>query len=91
MSHALNLATLVGANDKLLKALITLLALRDEHLVEELDTVVRLAGAHGGENGQAADPTWSHIGRELAIIADLVADADEEESTDGAPASRLVS
>jgi len=88
MSHALNLATVVGANDRLLKALITLLALRDRDLLDELDTVFRVAGAPGHDGGAEADAAWSYIGRELDIIAELVADADEEDSAPVARGSR---
>ena len=87
MSRALNLATVVGANDKLLKALITLLALRDRELLEELNTVFHLAGANGDE----ADAALSHIGRELEVIADLVADDEEEDSAAAAPRSQRYS
>ncbi|ATQ43006.1 hypothetical protein [Caulobacter mirabilis] len=72
-----DIAEIVQANDKLLKALITLLAMRDEHLLDELRTVFGLAALEGSELGHASAPAWRHIRRELAMIARLVDDDDE--------------
>lgn len=74
------LAHVVNANDKLLKALITLIALKDEQLLEDLKAVLALAGREGNEIGRADAPTWAHLRKELALISSLVEGGDEEDA-----------
>lgn len=68
---------MVAANDKLLKALITLLALRKDGLLDELRAVLAIAGQEGNAVGLASPETWAHVRQGLALIAELVADDDE--------------
>ncbi|MBS0332682.1 MAG: hypothetical protein JSS35_07940 [Proteobacteria bacterium] len=68
------LVDMVAANDKLLKAMIALLALKDENLLDELRVVFRHALHSGSEIGEANAAVWAHIHRELELIAILVED-----------------
>lgn len=77
-----NLAHMVSANDKLLKALITLLALREDHLLDELRAIMAIAAREGSEIGMADKATWDHVRRELALIADLVDGDGEDDGED---------
>lgn len=80
-----DITDIVQANDKLLKALITLLAMRDEHLLDELRTVFGLAALEGSEIGNASAPAWKHIRRELAMIAKLVEGDDDDDEPEVRP------
>lgn len=71
------LATMVKANDKLLKALITLLAMKDEHLLDEMRAVFLVARRDGNPVGLADKATHAHIRKELLMITDLL-DHDSE-------------
>jgi hypothetical protein len=73
------LPALVNANDKLLKALVTLLALKDEHLLEELRIVFSAAIQNGNAIGEGDAPTWAHLRKELALISDLVDDMERND------------
>lgn len=80
---------LVNANDKLLKALIALLAVKDEHLLQELQMVFAIAGRTGNKIGEASSATWEHLRKELLMIAELV-DGDDGEDDDGDGQPRLL-
>jgi hypothetical protein len=64
--------TTVVANDKLLKALITLLSLKDEHLLDELTTVFLFATESAEGDDELRDAAWAQIRQDLAMIANLV-------------------
>ncbi len=85
------IATLVMANDKLLKALITLLAIKDDHLLDELSTIFVLAGRTRNEIGGATEATWAHIRKELKLIGALVDDAKRYDSEDAEQLLRRLS
>ena|SRR5579875_1070951 len=66
-------ALTVAANDRLLKALISILSLRDPGMLEELPTVFALAAREtGGVLGEASAATWDRIGAELRTIRDFM-------------------
>jgi len=73
------LPPIVTANDKLLKALISLLALRDPHLLDDLRTIFAMAEQEDNPIGEASDPIWIHLQAELRTIADLVENGDEDD------------
>lgn len=80
-----DLVDIVQANDKLLKALITLLAMRDEHLLDELRTIFGLAAMEGNPIGNASAPAWKHVREELAMIAKLVEGEDYDDGDEPRP------
>jgi hypothetical protein len=85
-----DLLAMVQANDKLLKALITLLAFRDEHLLPEMRIIFAGAGSRHSPIGEADAQTWTHVRRELAMIVKLVdAMAAEEEAAMKAEATEM--
>ena len=61
-------ALTVAANDRLLKALIALLAMKDPGLLKELPTVFALAAREDGVIGEATEATWERIGGEIRSI-----------------------
>ena len=61
-------ALTVAANDRLLKGLIALLAMRDPGLLKELPTVFALAAREDGVIGEATAATWERIGAEIRTI-----------------------
>ena len=65
-------ALTVAANDRLLKALISLLSLRDPGLLQELPTVFALAAREHGVLGEATEATWERIGSELRTIREFM-------------------
>jgi hypothetical protein len=75
--RAVSIETVVASNEKLLKALIALLSIRDEALLDELKTIFTVAAAHGSEIGQADPKVWAEIRRELGLIDQLVYGDDE--------------
>lgn len=77
------LANLVLANDKLLKAMVALLAMKDEHLLDELRIVFRHAIQSGSEIGQADEAVWAHIRHEMKVITDLVDEGEGGEEDGG--------
>lgn len=80
------LAATVHANDKLLKALTILLAMKDEHLLGELRTIFAYMTQESPEMAQGSAATWEHLRHELSLIADLVegeADDDDGEAPEG--------
>ncbi len=66
-------ALTVAANDRLLKALIALLAMRDPGLMKELPSVFALAAREDGIIGEATEATWTRIGQELQGLRDFLA------------------
>jgi hypothetical protein len=79
------LTPMILANDKLLKALITLLVLRDDHLMDELRTIFVVAHRHANPIGSASQDVWAHVRDELDTIAALVGDTDDDEIPVHAP------
>ena len=77
-----DLAATVAANDKLLKALIGLLAVKDRHLLGELRTVFAMAGQPGADATPAEARTWARLRRELDVITDMVEGGDEADGAD---------
>lgn len=69
----------IEANDRLLKALMTLLALRDPDLLDELRAVFTIAKAEDSKVGRAAPEVWAHIQKELTIVAELARDVEVPE------------
>ena len=75
---------IVCTNDKLLKALITLLAFKDEHLLNELRIVFAAASITDSPIASGGAETWTQVRHELDLIGDLV---DEMEKSEAARAS----
>jgi hypothetical protein len=69
--------TIVRSNEKLLKALITVLSLKDETLLAELKTIFTVAAHHDSEIAPKDPKVWAEIRRELGLIDDLVYGDDE--------------
>jgi hypothetical protein len=67
-----DVALTVAANDRLLKALIALLAMRDPGLMKELPTVFALAAREDGTIGEATEATWKRIGQELQALREFL-------------------
>lgn len=67
-----SLETRVRSNEKLLMALITLLALKDERLLSELRVVFTLAAAQDLEIGKDDPAVWADILRKLSLVDGLV-------------------
>ena len=67
----------IAANDKLLKALITLLAIRDPDLLDELDLIFAIASAEDSPVGETDRRTRDHLRKELAMIRTLASKALE--------------
>jgi hypothetical protein len=68
----------IEANDRLLKALMTLLAVRDPDLLDELRAVFTIASAEKSKVGEASPAVWAHIRKELAIVSELARDAPDD-------------
>lgn len=64
---------LTTANDRLLKAVIVLWALRDGNFLHELQTVFAMAAREGGLLGCSSEGVWTEIREELKQISDFVA------------------
>ena len=75
--HAADIRSRV--NEKLLKALIAILALKDEHLLEELCIVFEHAQKHGGEMGAASPEVWRGVNHQIGVLLELAAGEDAEE------------
>lgn len=75
-------ALTVAANDRLLKALIALLAMKDPGLLKELPTVFALAAREDGVIGEASAATWGRIGGEIRTIRDFLASESPAEYFD---------
>ncbi len=65
-------ALTVAANDRLLKALIALLAMKDPGILKELPTVFALAAREDGVIGEATAATWERIGSEIRSIRNFL-------------------
>ncbi|WP_296600469.1 hypothetical protein [Phenylobacterium sp.] len=79
---ATDLAAAVTAHDKLLKALIGLLAVKDRHLLDDLRAIFAMVDdAHPGATPAEAR-TWAQVRRDLDIIGEMVAGDDEEPPAD---------
>lgn len=77
-----DLTAMVTANDKLLKALIGLLAIKDEHLLSELRTVFAIAGqAREAHADHAESRSWARVRLELDLITDMVEGDDDAAAT----------
>lgn len=72
-----SLAAMVHANDKLLKALTILLALKDRHLLGELRTIFQDIISEDSELGAGDTATWAHLRHELELITTLVEGAED--------------
>lgn len=59
------------ANDRLLKALTTLLAIRDPDLLKDLRVVFEIAAARNNDIGNVTHDSWVDLEEELDLIADL--------------------
>ncbi len=74
-----DLAPVVAANNKLIKALIGLLAIKDPHLLEDMRTVFAMADPDDGAGLDTMESrTWARVRDDLAIIADMIDIADDE-------------
>jgi hypothetical protein len=67
----------IAANDKLLKAVITLLAIRDPDLLDDLDTIFALAAEDGHTLADADRRTRLQLKEELELIRSLASSALE--------------
>jgi hypothetical protein len=63
-----------AANDRLLKALIALLALKEPGLLKELETIFTLAARENSVIGDATEATWERIESEMDAIDQLLGD-----------------
>ena len=75
-------ALTVAANDRLLKALIALLAMKDPGVLKELPTVFALAAREDGVIGEATSATWERIGSEIRSIRNFLASESPVEHFD---------
>lgn len=66
-------------NEKLIKALIALLAVKDEHLLDELSIIFAHAREHGGEIGNAPKEVWAGVDHQMDVLMDLALNEDEDE------------
>ncbi|MBU1378658.1 MAG: hypothetical protein KKE02_02660 [Alphaproteobacteria bacterium] len=72
-----DLAPIVASNNKLLKALIGLLAIKDRHLLEDLRTVFAMADRDGAA-GSAEARIWERLRLDLDIITDMVHGGEDD-------------
>ena len=66
-------------NEKLIKALLALLVLKDEHLLDELCVVFDHARRQGGEIGQATPDVWQGVNQQINVLTELASNEDEGE------------
>jgi hypothetical protein len=66
-------------SEKLLKALIALLAVKDEHLLDELCIIFDHARQHGGEIGSASAEVWNGVNHQIGVLLDLASSEGEDE------------
>lgn len=64
------------ANDRLLKALVTLLAIRDPGLLLDLQAICDIAAEGNNEEGNVSRDSWIDLEQELALIASLTGAAE---------------
>ena len=67
-----DLPAIVASNNKLIKALIGLLALRDPELLGELRAVFAMAGRADESVSPAEARTWAQVRREIDFITHMV-------------------
>lgn len=67
----------IAANDRLLKAVITLLAIKDPGLLDELDIIFALADEEGSALAETDRRTRVHLKQELELIRNLASSALE--------------
>lgn len=67
----------IAANDKLLKAVITLLAIKDPGLLDELDIIFAIAADEGNALAENDRRTRMHLKQELELIRSLASSALE--------------
>ncbi len=65
-------------NEKLLKALLALLAVKDEHLLEELCVIFEHARQREGEIGEGGPDIWRGVDRQIGVLLDLAHGEDLE-------------
>ncbi len=65
----------IAANDRLLKAVITLLAIKDPGLLDELDIIFALADEEGSALAETDRRTRVHLKQELELIRNLASSA----------------
>lgn len=65
----------IAANDRLLKAVITLLAIKDPGLLDELDIIFALADEEGRALAETDRRTRIHLKQELELIRSLASSA----------------
>ncbi|MEW5686634.1 MAG: hypothetical protein AB1942_17085 [Pseudomonadota bacterium] len=80
-----DLAAMATANDKLLKALIGLLAVKDTHLLQELRMVFAMTGDRDAAVSPAEARTWARVKRDLDLITHMVEGDDDPLPDDGWP------
>jgi hypothetical protein len=61
-------ALTAAANDRLLKALIALFALKDPAFIKELQTIFALAAREDSVIGDASEATWGRVAEEIHAI-----------------------
>jgi hypothetical protein len=66
------LAATVAGNDKLLKALIGLLAVKDPYLLGELRAIFAMPARPSAADTSPEARTWAHVRRDLDLLTDMV-------------------
>lgn len=66
-------------NEKLIKALLALMAIKDDRLLEELCVVFDHAQKQGGEIGRAPPEVWAGVNRQIDVLLNLISGEDEGE------------
>jgi hypothetical protein len=64
-------------NEKLIKALLALLALKDERLIDELCVVFAHAQTQGNEVGRASPQVWAGVNQQIDVLLNLISGEDE--------------
>lgn len=64
------------ANDRLLKALVTLLVIRDPGLLLDLQAICNIAAEENNEAGNVSRDGWMDLEQELVLIARLTGAAE---------------
>ena len=70
-SQRAEFTAMVLANDRILKAMLVLLSIKDEHLYEELMTVFQFARSQQSPIGEGPQRMWDHTEREMEIVGEL--------------------
>ena len=66
----------IHAHDRLLKALITLLAIRDPELLAELDEIFSAEARNQSDPGASDTAVWQHLRSDLSMIRSLSIEDD---------------